>query len=928
MAANSNGSEAGPTMVYETRNPVVTPKKIGTKDPRTKIWKFLKTPSIQRQFAISGECRCLAMASPGLQLNGFGSIGLPISDREATVLAGEPSGGQAKCFSASQFKINNPEWSKGLENLVSKDLRVLDNVQAEAKLDQLVLCQKGDSFNIIAEDGNLDGLFGKLVITLPSEYDGGEQVVTHGMAKKTVAQSHHAQFKAQYTAFYSNCQYEITQIMSGNCLCVVYNLFQVGSSRPTPRATDIPSTKLQKLQAAVNAWNDQYNGKNLVIMLDQMPDTHRITELLARLAQHNVELAWDNASVSCSRLFIGEHDEECFSCGTYPESDCDNIEWPSKPEEEEYKLCLTTHGSRRSFDVEQEMLPPNFFDGRDPYSEEFTPEGCDCDCESKREYKERAVVLWPLSKTWVMVADDDLQKMISHVKEAISLGTEDVSSCKAKAFYIMKRLAGKEHYGGRYDVSGFIDVLIELGDLRLAEKFIAMYVHERFSDLPKLMPKICHLWESLDIRNDKVEATFLKSITLERVTGRSDTVLAVAVAFWRSKCSRQAETPRRFVEKAIQTISLNKCDLRDRLSNATFQELMQLFMGPQCVPGSSRLALEVLETVVCVSSKWSRSTTRCRDRHTSTVEWLATLAWPGLADLFDQHGWAPFETILQQACSKLLENESKDSAVSFVKTLALPVSNVASERFRICSAISNEVIQNAISPDANISKKSRLELFRLIDAYDPALMATFVEATLSLDLWEELHPLVVGLSEDNSFQSRQADDAFVSINTHCADAMSSALARATVKCWAVSNAWLIPPEIDGARSINNFLRDPCRITFFYAEGAGLMKHVSINTTSALQDLVDAGQIEVNMSRSLRGGVTISKLKPATVPVTEKNLQCGCRLPCTYQDAAEQSRKLNEVAGILSVLRNKRACTSSAGGKSAKKKRKTHDSDFH
>ena len=70
----------------------------------------------------------------------------------------------------------------------------------------------------------VDGMFGTLVIQLPSDYSGGELIVKHRGEEKVFSFSGlQGSTNFHIAAFYADCQHEIKKVTAGNRLCLVYN---------------------------------------------------------------------------------------------------------------------------------------------------------------------------------------------------------------------------------------------------------------------------------------------------------------------------------------------------------------------------------------------------------------------------------------------------------------------------------------------------------------------------------------------------------------------------------------------------------------------------------------------------------------------------------------------------------------------------------
>src|SRR5262249_51446151 len=133
---------------------------------------------------------------PGLEVEGFGPVGLPLTTKEAKSLKKHceqaPYGkGEETLVDTSvrnvwhlkpeQFKLTNPEWDEFVQMVldkVQKDLG-LEKQKLQAHLYDLLLYEPGSFFLPHRDGEKLDRMVATLVIALPSSFQGGELVVRH-----------------------------------------------------------------------------------------------------------------------------------------------------------------------------------------------------------------------------------------------------------------------------------------------------------------------------------------------------------------------------------------------------------------------------------------------------------------------------------------------------------------------------------------------------------------------------------------------------------------------------------------------------------------------------------------------------------------------------------------------------------------------------
>lgn len=181
---------------------------------------------------------------PGLRVDGLGEISFPLNDQQAKALiqiaekapfgqSGEtildPQVRSAWQIDATQLSFQNPQWAKFLEIVlekVKKDLGLQD-YEITAQLYKFLLYQQGDFFLTHKDSEKEKGMFGSLIINLPSYYTGGELYIRfEGEEVCADFAEDAANYKIDCAAFYADCDHEIKPLTSGYRICLVYNLIQ------------------------------------------------------------------------------------------------------------------------------------------------------------------------------------------------------------------------------------------------------------------------------------------------------------------------------------------------------------------------------------------------------------------------------------------------------------------------------------------------------------------------------------------------------------------------------------------------------------------------------------------------------------------------------------------------------------------------------
>lgn len=249
---------------------------------------------------------------PGLGVRGIGEIGFPISVTQIKALIKiahqAPFGKGSKTVldktvrcawevDAGQIKFANKEWGKFVEGIVRqiKPSLGLEEYSVSANLYKLLLYQKGDFFLPHKDSEKEQGMFGTLIIGLPSNHTGGELVVRFDGCEETIDFSDPiSRYHIPFAAFYADCEHEIRPITSGYRVCLVYNLVQnKGNSKIQLQRLGDQVKKLTAIMKASEEDQDipkivllghQYTPSNFTMTTLKLNDRHK-AETLIRAAE-------------------------------------------------------------------------------------------------------------------------------------------------------------------------------------------------------------------------------------------------------------------------------------------------------------------------------------------------------------------------------------------------------------------------------------------------------------------------------------------------------------------------------------------------------------------------------------------------------------------------------------------------------------------
>jgi 2OG-Fe(II) oxygenase superfamily len=188
---------------------------------------------------------------PKLQIEGIAEeIAFPITSGQISALLGAahdaPFGKgsmtvhdkkvrSVKEIDATHVSFGNPKWDTQIADIVGKvkkGLGLAPNYVVTPELYKLLVYQPGDFFVPHKDSEKAPGMFGTLVVCLPSEYSGGELCFHIGDKKEVVDLAPSAaDYQLGYCAFYADVTHEVLPLLTGHRICLVYNLVQKSSAQ-------------------------------------------------------------------------------------------------------------------------------------------------------------------------------------------------------------------------------------------------------------------------------------------------------------------------------------------------------------------------------------------------------------------------------------------------------------------------------------------------------------------------------------------------------------------------------------------------------------------------------------------------------------------------------------------------------------------------
>lgn len=498
-------------------------------ETRLALQQLLASLGGASQFASVGQFPAVL---PGLEVKEVGPIGIPVSSADAKRLIARASQAPYGLGTAtivdtdirrvwqlepSQFVLRNAAWKERLASVVDaikNDFGIRGKVNAE--LYKLLVYEKGSFFKPHRDTEKIPGMFGTLVVCLPSRHAGGTLILEHdGQSKQIDFGSKDSEFQTQYAAFYADCRHEITPVTSGYRVCLVYNLAGAGKKQPT--APHYAAAVAEAVRLLKGLFETQDPMDKLAI-----PFTHQYTEAgfdpkrlkgADRARAEVVIRAAQALDYQCHFALLTLHQEgapsyDSFDYGdswgrrgsrwSYDDYDDDDEENDTDDPEGEFEeifeeeLTLEhwrdSEGGGQSFGTihfeDKEVLGLEDKEGwscKQEVQEATGNEGA----SMERWYRQAAIVIWPRDRHFQVLAAEGPASVMPALEKlaADSKSAAELAVCAKVAKATIENWQGRSPFPGHTgSYSGpMLRVLERIGNEKLAKRFLCDVFPESFN---------------------------------------------------------------------------------------------------------------------------------------------------------------------------------------------------------------------------------------------------------------------------------------------------------------------------------------------------------------------------------------------------------------------------------------------------------------
>jgi Subtilase family/2OG-Fe(II) oxygenase superfamily len=228
----------------------------------TDLHQFLDTVEPLGSFATFGVLNAsIPLSHPIASVTGVGTLGLPLTKQSVEALkavASKAPFGQGatmqynesvrQAWQIDASKVTLEDGDEYLLSVLVQSCQELGfssermvHLGIHAQLHKLLLYETGGHFTAHRDTEKEAGMFGTLIVQLPSSFTGGAFTVSNQGETKTFVQESDSEKDTKYNSFYSDCEHQLHTVTCGVRLSLVFNLICAATTAPTHAINTAPT---------------------------------------------------------------------------------------------------------------------------------------------------------------------------------------------------------------------------------------------------------------------------------------------------------------------------------------------------------------------------------------------------------------------------------------------------------------------------------------------------------------------------------------------------------------------------------------------------------------------------------------------------------------------------------------------------------------
>ena len=401
---------------------------------------------------------------PGLEVEGIGTVGLPLSKAQARALIRRcrqaPYGKGTQTLvdtgvrrvwemDPAHFELTNPKWEALIASILEEVQQRLglEECKLSAHLYKLLLYEKGSFFLPHRDGERLNAMVATLIVALPSAHEGGELVVRHEGREHEIAFPGAASgLELSYAAFYADCPHEVRPLRGGYRLCLVYNVTLTRPRRRKRLGAPSYGAVAARVAELLGTWREADETQKRVVTLEHRYTQDGLTlDKLKGVDRARAEVLFEAAEqadciahlalITLWQLGDVDYDHRDYSRrsrrGYGSRYDDDHYEGPGGEHQmgEIIDTSLTAshwsdrHGNAGQFGEmtvnDDEVVTGDALDDGEPSEEEFEDYTGNAGLTLERWYHRAAIVLWPRERHFAVLCDAGTQAAIGGLEALV-----------------------------------------------------------------------------------------------------------------------------------------------------------------------------------------------------------------------------------------------------------------------------------------------------------------------------------------------------------------------------------------------------------------------------------------------------------------------------------------------------------------------------
>ncbi len=473
-------------------------------------------------FVVSGR---IETAMPDLRVEGVGRIAFPVLPQQSlsiieTVAEKAPYGKGAETLvdeavrkvwqiTPDKITLQGAKWDKSTQKLLDRvgEGFGLNKDSFTMELYKLLVYDEGGFFVAHRDSEKAKGMFGTLVVTLPSEHEGGELIVRHGGVEQVFNLNCYDTEEICYAAFYTDCEHEVLPVKSGYRICLIYNLIASKGIQIAKPMIPNNEKQIEAVTKILKSWNQRNEApKKLAYILSHHYTQASLSfDALKGEDAAVVEIVKAASAIARCEIYLGMvHIEESGAAEYSGYGGYRRRRWEDDDDDDDGyevgEVCDWSHSIDEWRDKQDrptgfgnirlnpgETLPIGILDDEEPDEQHFSEATGNAGASFERTYLRAALIFWPASHTDDILMSVGNNSAVAYLAQKInqyheSKTSEDMESIRKVAKMTADRWS-VQNYGNAHvkPFGNLLAALNEVKDIALWVQIIAPILKQAYS---------------------------------------------------------------------------------------------------------------------------------------------------------------------------------------------------------------------------------------------------------------------------------------------------------------------------------------------------------------------------------------------------------------------------------------------------------------